>query len=88
LPYLIRSTYHFLIRSQKLFKLESLVISFLRKLSGIANEDELNYLFAAMHKEMLKLREDNYEKNAFEYFDFAGWVEKKSAKSRLAQKSR
>lgn len=80
LPYLIRSTYRFLIRNEKLFKLESLVITFLRKLAEVKNEDELNFLFFALHKEMQKLRNDGFEKNAFEYFDFARWIERKTDK--------
>jgi len=81
LPYLIRSTFRFLVRSEKLFKFESLVISFLRKQPLVTNKDELNFSFVTLHKEMRKLTQDNFERNAFEYFDFVKWIQKKLTKN-------
>lgn len=77
MPYLIRSTYHFLLKSEKLYKLEYLFLSFLRKLTTVKNNDELTFELISAKKELSKIKNDKFEKNAFEYFDFPLWIDKK-----------
>lgn len=78
LKYLLVSTYRFLYRRKKLFRLEMLVLDFIRRLPEIKNNDDLTFNFRLFQKRLAELKNDNYEKNAFEYFDFLGWVNTKT----------
>lgn len=78
LKYLLISTYRFLYRRKKLFRLEMLVLEFIRRLPGIKNDDDLTFNFRLFQKRLTELKKDNYEKNAFEYFDFLSWVNEKT----------
>lgn len=74
LRYLLISTYRYLRKHEKLFKTEQLVIEFIRRLQTVKSEDDLNFLFKSLSKNLDKLKKDKYEKNAFEYFDLYKWV--------------
>ncbi|MBL8016885.1 MAG: hypothetical protein JNK43_06420 [Ignavibacteria bacterium] len=80
LRYLLISVYRFLYKREKLFKVELLVLEFIRKLPKVNSEHELSFLFNRMYKELEKLRNDKFERNAFEYFDFFQWVSSKVSK--------
>ncbi|MBZ0203783.1 MAG: hypothetical protein K8I03_12265 [Ignavibacteria bacterium] len=77
LKYLIISSYRFLYKREKLYKLESYILEFIRKLPEVKTDDDLNFMFIKFRKRIEVLKEDKYEKNAFEYFDFLDWVESK-----------
>jgi hypothetical protein len=77
LRYLIKSVYRFLFKRKKLYRLESLIIDFIKKLPEVKNESDLEYSLIRAKNELLELKEDDYERNAFEYFDFLRWVEEK-----------
>jgi len=80
LRYLLITAYRFLYKRKKLFKVEMLVLEFIRKLPKVKNEHDLSFIFSRMQKELAKLKQDKYEKNAFEYFDFSEWINKKITK--------
>lgn len=77
LRHLVLSTYRYLCRHQKLFKTEELVIDFIRKMPNVKSDDDLNYYFRIFAVRLEKLKNDKYEKNAFEYFDLLKWVNSK-----------
>jgi hypothetical protein len=76
LRYLIISTYRFLYK-ERLYRLEMLILEFIRKLPAVKNDDDLAYSFELFRKKLTALKKDKYERNAFEYFDFLSWVEDK-----------
>jgi hypothetical protein len=80
LGYLIKSTYRFLYKRNKLYGLEYLIMDFLRKLPEIKNEDDLKFSLIQLKRKMESLKTDPYEKNAFVYFDFFKWLEVKIQK--------
>lgn len=82
LGYLVKSTYRFLYKRSKLYRLEYLIMDFLRKLTEIRNEDDLRFSLISLKKKMDVLKNDPYEKNAFVYFDFLRWLEPKIGKKR------
>jgi hypothetical protein len=77
MPYLVRSTYRKLLKSEKLFRLESILLSFLRKLTKVKSEEDFEHDLILLRAEMTKLSTDKYEKNAFQYFDFLRWIDRK-----------
>ncbi len=74
LKYLIISTYRYLYKREKLFKVEQLILEFIRKLPEVKNDDDLKFMFGLFSKKLSRLKNDKYEKNAFEYFDILKWV--------------
>lgn len=77
LRYLLISAYRYLYKREKLFKLELLILEFIRRLPGVKNEDDLDYNFKLLRKKLILISKDKYEKNAFQYFDFLEWIELK-----------
>ncbi|RPI18849.1 MAG: hypothetical protein EHM58_03705 [Ignavibacteriae bacterium] len=77
LEYLIKSTYRYLYKRSQLYKLESLILNFIRKLPRIKNDEELAEHFIFLKKGMTEIKDDPFEKNAFFFFDFIGWTDEK-----------
>jgi hypothetical protein len=77
LEYLIVSTYRYLYKREKIFLIESYILTFLKKLGSINNNTELLELLEIQKLSLQKLLTDKYEKNAFEYFDFISWTDDK-----------
>lgn len=82
LEYIIQSTYRFLSKRKKLFKLEKAVIRFLKKLLHAQDQEDMNILFSKLLVEFEKISEDPLEKKFFKVFDFITWL-----KAKLAGKS-
>jgi hypothetical protein len=77
LQYLIKSVYKFLIRRERLYKFETVILNFLRKLPGMKSNEDFIENLSLLRKEMITLYKDPQEKNVFIYFDFISWVESK-----------
>ena len=77
MEYIIPSTYRFLMKSQRLFKVETIVLNYLRRSAHIGNKKEIVSSFRKLHRELLPLAKDPYEKKAFEEFDLLAWLESK-----------
>lgn len=77
------SAYRFLYKSNRLYKLENIVLDFIRKKMHhiYTPKDELE-AFIELRKEFGALSEHPYEKKAFEYFDYISWLD-----SRIEKKS-
>jgi len=80
LKYLIISTYRYLYKHEKKFRLETVVLEFIRKIPYVKSDEGLRYSFSLCKKKLVKLKNDEYEKNAFEYFDFLEWINGKISK--------
>lgn len=74
LKYLLVRIYRYLCKHEKLFKTEQLIIDFILKLQNVKNDDDLNYNFSKLETKLARLKNEKYEKNAFEYFDLHKWV--------------
>ena len=80
LEYAVRSTYRFLYKRKRLFKVEGVILEFLKKYPNWVDRDQIMAGFSELHKKLLVFRHDDYEKHAFEYFDFISWLESKIQK--------
>ncbi len=76
LEYLILSTYRFLYKRKKIFKLETYVINFIRRLTKINSSDEIREHFLVLQKELKSIYNATHEKNIFLYFNYLEWVNK------------
>lgn len=79
LEYLFNSAQRYLSTRKRLFKLESVFLRFIKKLSNIniLDKKKSKELFIEFRKELGPLTDDPYEKKAFDYFDFLAWLDSK-----------
>lgn len=77
LKYLLVRTYRYLRKHEKLFETEQLIIDFILKLQKVKTDDDLKFNFSKLSGKLAKLKNDKYEKNAFEYFNLPKWVKSK-----------
>ena len=78
LEYNAVSTNRFLSKSKRLYKLENTVLNFIRKKMPdiFTRKDEVE-AFTLLREEFIALSEHEYEKKAFEYFDYISWADSK-----------
>lgn len=77
LEYIAKSTYRFLYKRKRLFKVETIILNFIKKYPNWVNQKEMKVGFSELLKDLTLLSEDSFEKHAFEYFDFISWLESK-----------
>ncbi len=84
LEYLLKSTYRYLYKRNRLYQFESVVLRFIRKLTRVHTRDQLLALFAEVREELQPLAEDPLEKKAFEFFHPLLWLESKIERRKFA----
>jgi len=77
LVYIIKSTYRYLYKRNKIHKTEAAILGFLKKLTKVFDEENLIENFAILHRKLTSLKNDPYEKIALGYFDIISWLESK-----------
>jgi hypothetical protein len=85
LPYLIQSYYRFLRKKGQISKLENSIIRFLRKLSLIYSEKQLQIELRKFKIEAEALSSDQFDNYVFKYFDFIPWLTSKIEKKSFAE---
>lgn len=72
----MRSVQRYLKEKNKLFLFEKHMLQFISKMLTSTSTQENKKHFLNLKKELDSLKETEYEKNAFIYFDFSNWVNK------------
>jgi len=81
LEYNAVSTYRFLYKSKRLYKLETIILNFIKKkMPGIYTPKDEMQAFIELRKECEAIAEHPFEKKAFEYFDYIAWLDSKIEK--------
>ena len=80
LDYVIRSTNRYLSRHDRDYKIETLCIKHIRKLSKSHLEVNRMEIFETMRQEVSDLLEDHHERVVLEYFDIVAWIDSKISK--------
>jgi hypothetical protein len=78
LPHLVRSTYRFLKKGKNLFRVERVLLDFIRLTLpkvNFFNAEEKHQAFRQLKEKFLPLTNDTYEKRAFDYFDYIAWLD-------------
>lgn len=89
LPYITVSTYRYLYKRNRLFKFETLILDFIRKkLPRISNAKEQAAAFGELKTALGKLSKNDYERKAFEHFDFIAWLQAKAEGKSFAEVAR
>ncbi len=77
LEHILRSTYRYLLKSERMFKVEAIVLKYLREAANLGSEKEVMRSFENLYRQLLPLAKDRYEKKAFEEFDLPVWLRSK-----------
>jgi len=76
--YLIKSTYRFLAQRNRLYKVETAILTFIKnKLLKNFKPATLTHSLQELKDNIVIITKDPYEKKILEYFDFVSWLESK-----------
>jgi len=73
----IISTYRFLYTQKSNYQLDKLILAFLRQLTDIKNKTTLKAMFTQLLQDLEALKQNNFERKVFAYFDFIAWTKSK-----------
>jgi exonuclease VII small subunit len=77
IPYTARNVQRYLKTRNRSFQFENVFLKFTEKVAKTGDNSEMAPLFAELNSQLNKLEEDQFEKSAFEYFDFPAWASAK-----------
>lgn len=79
LEYLIKSTYRYFRSRQIMYRFETIVLEFFRRILRSSDRADLLITFNWLQEQFLPLRYDPQEQNMFRLFNFVYWIEEKIA---------
>lgn len=77
LEHIAKSTYRYLYKRKRLFKVETVILNFIKRNPNWIDKKRMTENFKGLFNDLIKLEEDPFEKHAFEYFDFISWLDSK-----------
>jgi hypothetical protein len=77
LEYALKSTYRYLYKKNSLYKVETIILKFIRDNMRITDKKILIREFKKSRKLLLELSKDAYENTALAYFDYISWLDSK-----------
>ena len=77
LEYIGKSTYRFLSNRKRLFKVESTMLKLMRRYPKWLSREASIQGFSTLLEELKELQSDEFERKAFDYFNFIAWMESK-----------
>ncbi len=80
MEYRIKSTYRFLATKQKLYQLEKIILTSIRKLINVNSKEESVQFFKQLKKSLDPVVMDPLEQKFLMYFDIMSWLESKITK--------
>jgi len=83
----IDSTIRFLKQRKSSYKFESIVAEYLKELKQIETPLELKASFIQLRAQFQSLTDDPFEKKAFAYYDFIGWLDKKISSKKVQRRN-
>lgn len=75
LEYLVKSVYRFLVKMQELHQAQREILQFLRRLPRIQQKQGLKKEFIKLRNNLVKIKDDPYERRPFLYLDIISWLE-------------
>lgn len=77
LEYLIRSTYRYFRSRNIIYRLESVVLDFFRRLPRLSGREELRDAFIDLRQALVVLQDDPLESEGFRTFGYIPWLDRK-----------
>jgi hypothetical protein len=84
LPYALRSTQRYLQTRNKVYQFESIFLSFVNEILKKRSDKTTPELYEQLASNLRPLKDDPFELNAFDYFDFLSWAESKMSHKNVA----
>ncbi|MDX2002136.1 MAG: hypothetical protein SFW35_06880 [Chitinophagales bacterium] len=75
--YNLKSTYRFLSKMKKVYKFETVILSFIKLQLKTSSRVLVKERLLTLRKELIAISQDPFEHNAFEHFDFVAWIDSK-----------
>jgi hypothetical protein len=88
LDHIVRSTYRFLLSRARLYKVETVLLNYLRSSAHLSAPKELLASFRRLRAELEPLARDAFERKAFSEFDLMAWLDAKIEGKSFAEKVR
>lgn len=85
LEYLVRSTYRFLKKRNRVFEFEKRVLAFIQQTNKIHEQKVLKKAFQDLKEDIEKLSGVPSERIMLQYFDFISWIDSKIANQSFAE---
>ncbi|MDQ3047911.1 MAG: hypothetical protein M3R27_10215 [Bacteroidota bacterium] len=76
-PRSFKNLHRYLSSRNRVYKFENAFLDFIGKVLKTTKREEQAKFYRELKQTLSDLREDSFEKSAFEYFDFLSWVESK-----------
>ena len=76
-PYALTSTERYLKSRNRVYKFETVILNFIKKISKIRDLQKADEIYVKLLNDINAITADNFEKTALEYFDFLSWAESK-----------
>jgi hypothetical protein len=83
MEYRIKSTYRFLASKQKMYQLERIILTSIRKLINVHSKEESLRFFRQLKKSLEPVVKDPLEEKFLVYFDIMSWLESKIENKRF-----
>ena len=78
IPYILNTTKRFLKEKNRLYMFESIFLKIIQKIKDEnLNKIDVEEVISFLAPEIEKLKEDKFERAAFDYFDFGAWLKSK-----------
>lgn len=84
LEYATRSVYRYLLKTERLFRSEKILIAFIRQLPSIRTNEELQGRFSELHSELIRLFRDSREAYIEYYIHIRAWLKSKIERTEFA----
>lgn len=85
LEYVIKSTNRYLSKYERDYKIEDVLIKYIRKLSKVSNSKATLDIFSAMSIEVNSLMQDHQERVVLEFFNIEAWIDSKINKTSFSE---
>jgi len=76
-PTAFKSVFRYLSSRNKVYKFETVMLDFIGKILKTTKREEQNKYYKELKNALVELKDDSFERAAFEYFDFISWAESK-----------
>jgi hypothetical protein len=76
-PHAFKSVHRYLSSRNRVYKFENVFLDFIGKILKTTKREEQNKYYRELKSALVALKEDAFERAAFEYFDFISWAESK-----------
>lgn len=74
---MIKSTYRFLLKRNKIYQLETIALAMIKRLPTLSTKENFDNLYISIKTELILLYQDSFERTPFEYFDFISYLTSK-----------